>query len=325
MAAIFNFLWAITYGWILALGWTAAAALAAVTVVLLPFSRACLRMAGLAIWPFGRELVAESDVSLKDSVLKSGWRGLLNIGWFLTIGGLMALSHAFAAFTLFVLCLPIVTAPIFLPMALVNLKLAGAALFPVGKRVVSKDEAKYVRESAARLKVEQRREGARGRTKSRAEVHEAKEGYVAAPQVAAPAPTPSAMDAGPPPASRALLDRIAAALTEQGWEPEVHAREADEGSDIVATKGRLVATVLCLDGSPNSKSVAAALSAKSNLAAHLSVMVCAATPSKIVAELAARSRVTVCEASALADLTAQLRDDLAKRKAIAAAKKGTAA
>ncbi len=322
MAAIFNFLWAITYGWALALGWVLAAALAAISVVFLPFSRACLRMAGLAIWPFGRELVAESDVSLKDSVLKSGWRGLLNVPWFLTVGAGMALLHSFAAFTLFILCLPIVTAPIFLPMALINLKLAGAALFPVGKRVVSRDEARYVRESAARLEIEKRRERERGRKKQRAEIHKAKEGYVPSPvQQLSDAPTRSSPAAVP----EALVASTAASLTKQGWEVEAHARAADEGSDIVASKGKLVATFLCVDVTPDAGAIALARNAKTNLVTHLSVLVCAEAPPKVVADLADRAGLLVIELHELDAVMERIRSFLTRRKAIAAAKKASAA
>ena len=56
-ALIGNIIWFVLAGWWLALGHLIAAVVLAVTIVGLPFAWAHLKLAGMSLWPLGREIV----------------------------------------------------------------------------------------------------------------------------------------------------------------------------------------------------------------------------------------------------------------------------
>lgn len=130
MALLLNILWNVPgLGFIPALLWLLAAAVMAVTVIGLPWARACLTLAHYSFLPFGRQIVSRKDLTGLES-LGTGPLGLLaNLIWFLLAGIWLCISHltlaAASAVTI-----------IGLPFAWAHLKLAAAAIFPVGKRVV---------------------------------------------------------------------------------------------------------------------------------------------------------------------------------------------
>jgi uncharacterized membrane protein YccF (DUF307 family) len=54
---LFNLLWLLIAGWALALGHLVCALGCAITIVGLPFAYAHVKLAWLALWPFGKEIV----------------------------------------------------------------------------------------------------------------------------------------------------------------------------------------------------------------------------------------------------------------------------
>lgn len=56
LGVLFNLLWLVLFGWALALTHLVFAALCAVTIIGLPFALAHLKLALLALWPFGKEI-----------------------------------------------------------------------------------------------------------------------------------------------------------------------------------------------------------------------------------------------------------------------------
>jgi uncharacterized membrane protein YccF (DUF307 family) len=56
-ALIGNIVWLVLAGWWLALGHLIAAVLLAITIIGLPFAWAHLKLAGISLWPLGREIV----------------------------------------------------------------------------------------------------------------------------------------------------------------------------------------------------------------------------------------------------------------------------
>jgi uncharacterized membrane protein YccF (DUF307 family) len=57
LALIGNIVWFVLAGWWLALGHLIAAVLLAITIIGLPFAWAHLKLAGISLWPLGREIV----------------------------------------------------------------------------------------------------------------------------------------------------------------------------------------------------------------------------------------------------------------------------
>jgi uncharacterized membrane protein YccF (DUF307 family) len=126
---ILNLLWLILGGFAGAVAWTLAGILCAVTIVGLPWARACLTLANYTLWPFGRTVVRASDIGESPSIV-GGLFGLIGtILWIPLLGIWLAIFHVLAAIANAVTIIG-------LPFAYAHLKLAGASLSPIGMRVV---------------------------------------------------------------------------------------------------------------------------------------------------------------------------------------------
>jgi uncharacterized membrane protein YccF (DUF307 family) len=137
MAFILNILWFVLGGWAMGLGWLVAALLMAITIIGLPWSIACLRIAGFAAWPFGRVVVRADEMSGDpDDVGGLVWIG--NAIWFVFAGWWLALSHLLTGAALALTIIGI-------PFAFQHLKLAQLSLFPLGRQVVDADVADAIR------------------------------------------------------------------------------------------------------------------------------------------------------------------------------------
>jgi uncharacterized membrane protein YccF (DUF307 family) len=128
-ALLLNLLWLVCGGVLMALGWVVAGIIMALTIVGLPWTRAAFSIARYALSPFGHRVVARAEWTGHED-FGTGVLGTLgNIVWFVLAGWWLALGHvAHAAF----LAVTIVG----LPFAWAHLKLAGLALWPIGRVVV---------------------------------------------------------------------------------------------------------------------------------------------------------------------------------------------
>jgi uncharacterized membrane protein YccF (DUF307 family) len=125
MSLLLNVLWIVFGGLYMAAAWLMAALIMVVTIVGIPWARAALTMALYTFLPFGQTVVD------RKTGVGSGPLGLLgNLIWLLLAGWWLALGHLITAF---LLALTIIG----LPFAWAHLKLAGLALWPIGKDVVS--------------------------------------------------------------------------------------------------------------------------------------------------------------------------------------------
>jgi uncharacterized membrane protein YccF (DUF307 family) len=127
-----NILWFVLGGVWMGLGWWLAGLIAAVTIVGLPWARACFVIGAFSFLPFGKRVVDRTAVTGRED-LGTGPLGFLgNIVWFLVAGWWLALGHIVAA-ALNVLSI------IGIPFAVQHLKLAQITLAPVGKTVTDTD------------------------------------------------------------------------------------------------------------------------------------------------------------------------------------------
>lgn len=131
---VLNILWFIFGGFLSGLGWIVAGIIMAITIVGLPWSRSCFMLASFSFWPFGRDVVFRRDLTGRDDLGTGALGTLGNVLWFVLAGWWLALWHVAAAVTLAVTVIGI-------PFAFQHLKLALASLAPVGRSVVSYDEA----------------------------------------------------------------------------------------------------------------------------------------------------------------------------------------
>lgn len=150
MSAIGNLLWFLAGGVLMGLGWWLVGVIMFCTVVGIPWGRACFVMGRFAFLPFGREAIGRHELTGQRDLGTSGLGTLGNVIWFVFGGFWLALGHAVSA----LLCAVTI---IGIPFAIQHLKLAGLAIAPIGKTIVSKSVAEAARRAAADQVVAQHR------------------------------------------------------------------------------------------------------------------------------------------------------------------------
>ena len=86
MSLILNVVWVVLGGWLMALLWLLAAVLMAITVILLPWSRAAVEIANYTLWPFGRESIDRKLLTGRDDIGTGDLGFVGNVLWFLVAG-----------------------------------------------------------------------------------------------------------------------------------------------------------------------------------------------------------------------------------------------
>lgn len=138
MSAIGNFFWFILGGVLMGLGWWLVGALAFVTIIGIPWARACFVIGEFAFFPFGKEAISRKDLTGKSDIGTSDFGLIGNVIWFIFAGVWLAIGHVISAVACFVTIIGI-------PFAIQHLKLAGIALAPIGKTIVPKEVAATLR------------------------------------------------------------------------------------------------------------------------------------------------------------------------------------
>jgi uncharacterized membrane protein YccF (DUF307 family) len=129
LSFLLNLLWIVFGGLWMALGWVVAAVIMAITIIGLPWARAAFNIASYTLLPFGRKAVSRAE-HLGSHDVGTGPFGLLgNIVWLVLAGWWLALGHLLTAILLAVTIIGI-------PFAWAHFKLAGIALWPIGKMIV---------------------------------------------------------------------------------------------------------------------------------------------------------------------------------------------
>ena len=151
MRTLGNLLWFILGGVLMGLGWWLVGLLAFVSIVGIPWGKACFVIGQFAFWPFGKEAVSRDDLSGREDI-GTGALGLVgNIIWFVLAGVWLAIGHVLSAAACFITIIGI-------PFGIQHLKLAGIALAPIGKTVVDKELAAAVRGEDAQAELSRRRD-----------------------------------------------------------------------------------------------------------------------------------------------------------------------
>jgi uncharacterized membrane protein YccF (DUF307 family) len=106
-----------------------AAVIMAITIIGLPWARAAFNIAAYTLLPFGQTAVRRDLVTGQPDI-GTGLLGLIgNLIWLVLAGWWLALGHIVTAIMLAVTIIGI-------PFAWAHLKLAGIALWPIGKVIV---------------------------------------------------------------------------------------------------------------------------------------------------------------------------------------------
>ena len=129
---VLNILWILTGGLWMAAAWVIAGILLALTIIGLPWARAAFNIAGYTLLPFGYRVVRRDEYTGRND-LGTGPLGFLgNLIWLVLAGWWLALAHLVTAAVLAITIIGI-------PFAWAHLKLAGLALWPIGKMIVPMD------------------------------------------------------------------------------------------------------------------------------------------------------------------------------------------
>ncbi|MEM9037588.1 MAG: YccF domain-containing protein [Actinomycetota bacterium] len=124
LRVIGNIIWLVLAGIWLAIGYLISAVLSVLFIITIPLALPALKLAGYALWPFGRVVVRNP---VRDRSLST----LGNVVWFVFAGWWLVLVHLITALALALTVIGI-------PFALANLKMAKLALLPYGRMVVDR-------------------------------------------------------------------------------------------------------------------------------------------------------------------------------------------
>lgn len=123
MKLLGNVIWLVFGGIFLALEYVIAGILLCCTIIGIPFGWQIIRLSGLALWPFGKEVRYKQQTT---GCLSTG----MNLLWFIIGGIWLALGHAIIGIVFFVTIIGI-------PFGKQHFKLASIALAPFGKEIVN--------------------------------------------------------------------------------------------------------------------------------------------------------------------------------------------
>ena len=146
MRAIGNLLWFILGGVFMGLLWWIAGLIAYVTILGIPWGRACFVIGNFSFFPFGKEAINRKELTTEDDIGTSGLGLLGNIIWFIFAGFWLAIGHVLSSLLCFITIIGI-------PFGIQHLKLAGVAIFPIGKTIVTKEIAQAAMIENARSSV----------------------------------------------------------------------------------------------------------------------------------------------------------------------------
>lgn len=117
-----NVLWLVFSGIWMAIGFAVSGVVCCLTVIGIPFGIQAFKLAGFALWPFGRTVVlSEEGPTVLGTVFNVVW--LVLFGWGLFVGALVSAA---------LLCLTVIG----IPFAVQSVKVGVLALWPFGRQVV---------------------------------------------------------------------------------------------------------------------------------------------------------------------------------------------
>lgn len=146
MRAIGNFIWFIFGGILMGLAWWLVGLVAFVSIIGIPWGKACFVIGQFTFFPFGKEAISRRELRQKDDIGTGGLGILGNVVWFVFAGFWLAIGHLVSAV---LCCLTIIG----IPFGIQHLKLAGIALAPIGKTIVSSEVAAAARRANAEATV----------------------------------------------------------------------------------------------------------------------------------------------------------------------------
>jgi len=125
MRLILNIIWLVLCGFWMFLAYIITGIIVCIFIITIPFGIASFRIAGFALWPFGRTMVNRPDAGTPSFIG--------NVIWFIFAGLWLAIAHLVTGIALMITIIGI-------PLALANFKLIPVSLAPLGKQIVNLDD-----------------------------------------------------------------------------------------------------------------------------------------------------------------------------------------
>lgn len=120
------------------LAWWLAGILCLLTVVGIPWAKACFVIGQFSFFPFGKEAINRKELNQSDDI-GTGVLGMLgNVIWFVFAGVWLAIGHIMSALACFITIIGI-------PFGIQHLKLAVIAIAPIGQTIVNSENAVIAR------------------------------------------------------------------------------------------------------------------------------------------------------------------------------------
>ena len=125
MRVLLNIIWLVFGGLWLAIGYALAGVVMFILIITIPFGIQAFKLAGFALWPFGRTIVKRPTAGAPSVVG--------NVIWLVLAGWWLALMHLTTAVVQAVTIIGI-------PLAIANVKLVPVALWPFGREIIPTDQ-----------------------------------------------------------------------------------------------------------------------------------------------------------------------------------------
>ena len=125
MRVLLNIIWLVLCGFWMFLAYVITGIIVCIFIITIPFGIASFRIAGFALWPFGRTMVNKPDAGAPSFIA--------NVIWFIFAGLWLAIGHLVTGIFL---CITIIG----IPLAIANFKLIPISLAPLGKQIVPLDD-----------------------------------------------------------------------------------------------------------------------------------------------------------------------------------------
>jgi len=121
MRFLLNIIWLVLCGFWMAIVYVIAGIIMCILIITIPFGIASFRIAGFALWPFGRTIVNKPGAGAPSFIG--------NVIWFLLAGLWLAIGHLVTGVLLMITIIGI-------PLGLADFKLIPVSLAPLGKDIV---------------------------------------------------------------------------------------------------------------------------------------------------------------------------------------------
>jgi len=121
---VLNIIWLLLAGIWLAIAYAVLGLICFVLIITIPFGIASWRIAGYALWPFGRTVIRRPDAGIGSAIG--------NVIWMIVAGIWLAIGHLVTGI---LLCLTIIG----IPLGIADFKMIPISLLPLGREIVPVD------------------------------------------------------------------------------------------------------------------------------------------------------------------------------------------